>query len=375
MKEPNNLLMIAEDETSLRKVLAGLFRKKGYSVNTAPDGEKALEQIRKEKPQVIVSDIMMPGVSGKELCRRVKSDPELKDIYFIMLTARDTIDDEVEGLALGADDYITKPFHREELLARVNAGVRSRQFEREIIETAKQKSMKVITDGICSHFNNIFTGIGGMLELAVERNTQENMTEAIHTSTYNLKRASMIVENLRYFCSSKYINILEKVNLSRLLEETLGSIELSLGNRDIVLEKDIENACFTNIDPKAFSQVFFNIISNSVQAIGTKGTLTVGLKKTESGLRITFENDGPRILPELIGIIFDPFFSTKRLTPGTSITDSLLNEKDIPGQGLGLAVTKGIIEAHNCTITTENMDPCGVRFTIEMPVPEKREKK
>jgi len=105
-------------------LIAYHLEKDGYKTITAPDGEAAFSLIRKERPELIILDLMLPGINGLEVCKRLKADEELAGIAIIMLTARGEEEDITLGLKLGADDYVTKPFSPKELIARVHSVLR-----------------------------------------------------------------------------------------------------------------------------------------------------------------------------------------------------------------------------------------------------------
>jgi len=114
-------VLIADDEAHIVTSLEFLLQQAGIGVLTAADGIEALEKARAEHPDLILLDIMMPGCNGFEVCQRLRADPATADIRIVMLTARSRDAEAAKGLALGADDYITKPFSTRDLVARVRA--------------------------------------------------------------------------------------------------------------------------------------------------------------------------------------------------------------------------------------------------------------
>lgn len=114
-------ILVIEDDTALVEVLTFNLRKEGYLVSSAPDGIKGLETARREKPDLVLLDLMLPGLDGLEVCRLIRKD---SNAPIIMLTARTLEADKVSGLDAGADDYIAKPFSIKELMARVRAALR-----------------------------------------------------------------------------------------------------------------------------------------------------------------------------------------------------------------------------------------------------------
>lgn len=117
-------ILVVDDEQDLVKLVRYHLEKDGYKVISAYNGEDALFLTRREKPDLIVLDLMLPGIDGLEVCKKLKADPELANTAIVMLTAKGEEVDITVGLKLGADDYMTKPFSPKELLARVHAVLR-----------------------------------------------------------------------------------------------------------------------------------------------------------------------------------------------------------------------------------------------------------
>jgi two-component system response regulator RegX3 len=117
-------VLVVEDEKNLREPLVFLLEKEGYSVATAADGNQAVEVFRSQGADLVLLDLMLPGISGNEVCRQIRAE---SNVPIIMLTAKDAEIDKVVGLELGADDYVTKPYSTRELLARMKAVLRRNQ--------------------------------------------------------------------------------------------------------------------------------------------------------------------------------------------------------------------------------------------------------
>lgn len=119
-------VLIIEDDVSIRQVVEAYLQQEGYHVITATDGTIGLALAQQAKPDLVVLDLMLPGIDGLEIARRLRthSDPTVAGVYILMLTARVEETDRVVGLELGADDYVTKPFSPRELVARIRAAVR-----------------------------------------------------------------------------------------------------------------------------------------------------------------------------------------------------------------------------------------------------------
>ncbi len=124
-------ILVVEDEPALQETLVYNLKKQGYNVDSAGDGRKAIESARQDPPDLIVLDIMLPGLDGFEVCRILRKE---MSVPILMLTARDDEIDRVVGLEVGADDYLTKPFSMRELLARVKAQLRRTELIRQELE-------------------------------------------------------------------------------------------------------------------------------------------------------------------------------------------------------------------------------------------------
>jgi two-component system, OmpR family, response regulator RegX3 len=120
-------VLVADDDPGVLDVVAFMLRREGFAVDEEKDGTAALEAARARPYDIVILDVMLPGVSGTEVCRELRAE---SDVPILMLTARDAESDRVLGLELGADDYVTKPFSSAELLSRVRAILRRRELDR-----------------------------------------------------------------------------------------------------------------------------------------------------------------------------------------------------------------------------------------------------
>jgi two-component system, OmpR family, response regulator RegX3 len=128
----NNSVLVVDDERAILDAVEYALRSEGFTVKTSADGEGALEAVREQPFDVIVLDLMLPGLSGIEICRRLRAE---SDVPILILSARDAEVDRVLGLESGADDYVTKPFSMAELVSRVRAILRRRELDRGADET------------------------------------------------------------------------------------------------------------------------------------------------------------------------------------------------------------------------------------------------
>ena len=112
-------ILIVDDEPQIHTVLGKILLKEGYRVSDAFSAEEAFQKIAKERPNLVILDIMMPKVSGIDVCNKLKGDPKTADILILILSAKDGQADRIEGLTHGADDYVSKPFHLRSLVRKI----------------------------------------------------------------------------------------------------------------------------------------------------------------------------------------------------------------------------------------------------------------
>jgi diguanylate cyclase (GGDEF)-like protein len=154
-------ILVVDDVPDNVDILDARLSSRGYEVVTATNGQEALDRVHGEAPHLILCDVMMPVIDGFEVSRRIKSDTSLPFIPIILVTAKDTAEDIVEGLEAGADDYISKPYNFKELEARVRAMLRIKRLQDELdqknreLEVANKRLRKLsITDGLTGLFNH-----------------------------------------------------------------------------------------------------------------------------------------------------------------------------------------------------------------------------
>ena len=135
---PQSTILIVEDEEGIARMIQVLLETRGFSTQVSHSGEEAFTRLRVQGADLVLLDVMMPGMDGFEVCRRLKADERWRHIPVVMLTARDAIRDMVLGLEIGADDYITKPFNTEELIARIKVLLRIQGMSQELIRRNRE---------------------------------------------------------------------------------------------------------------------------------------------------------------------------------------------------------------------------------------------
>jgi len=401
-------ILVVDDDLTVQLVLKNLLTSQGHEVAIAENGEDALSQVQWLHPDLIICDWIMPRLDGLEVCRQVKGDPELATTFIILLTMRDQITDRVQGLDAGADEFISKPIDMEELLARVRAGLRSRQLtqqlsqalrqlqqtQAQLVQTEKMASLWQLVAGLAHELNNPVTFIYSNLSYA-ERYTQDliellnlyqgitpnpppDVIDKIETVDLNFliddlpkvlssmrrgtQRIQKMVLSLQEF-SRQNRSGLQSVDINQELDNTLLMLHYRLRSNqpelNIEVVKDYGNLPLVQCYACQLNQVFLNILNNAIDAIRDQpSTMPARISlRTEQfdnkRVRIRIANNGSYIPSEVKARIFDPFFTTKPIGMGT---------------GLGLAISYQIIVGqHKGSLQCFSEPGKDTEFQIELP--------
>lgn len=206
--ETEDRILIVEDEADSRFIYERLLKKNGYIIKSAENGDEALQLIEEFKPKVILADWTMPKLNGVELCNIVKNKDEYKLIYFILLTARTSLKDRVEGLETGADDYLIKPIENQELIARIRSGIRIHNLQNELKNIEHDKAVVELACTIGHQINNPLSSLKMSLEsLKDELNTdKEEVKDDLFIVDESLKRIQEFVKALQNLKSAEIMN-------------------------------------------------------------------------------------------------------------------------------------------------------------------------
>ncbi|NEU75036.1 response regulator [Hassallia byssoidea VB512170] len=388
-------ILIVDDIPTNIKVLLDFLHYSNFSVSVAKNGESALKKSQEELPQLILLDVMMPGIDGFETCRRLKANPKTKDIPVIFMTALSDVVDKVKGLQVGAVDYITKPFQHEEVLARINVHLELRKTQLKLVQQEKMSSLGQLVAGVAHEINNPVNFIEGNLHYAAQYIEQllnllhlyevytcdsipeiqdysqqieldfikQDLCKLLSSMTVGTERIQEIVRSLRIFsrldeAERKSVNLHDGIDstlmiLSSRLKQTQNYPEIEVvkqyGNLPLV-------ECYAGL----INQVFMNILTNAIDAIQSfvkeKGQIriTTELTPDEKSVLIRIADNGVGISEDVKQKIFDQFFTTKPVGNGT---------------GLGLAIAYSIVvEKHGGSLTCHSKLKEGTEFIITLPL-------
>lgn len=188
-------ILIVEDDASYAEILKRVVAKNNYEVKVAYDGNDGFNQTLEWKPDILIVDWMMPGMTGIELVKKIKEHPELKFSYVIMLTARVEMEDKITGLEAGADDFITKPVDFAELVARVRVGFRIRNLQSEIAQLQHESALLEMARALGHEINNPLNIIYLALEL-INRSLKDGDIQKVKENLNRIYQASERIKDI-----------------------------------------------------------------------------------------------------------------------------------------------------------------------------------
>lgn len=320
-------ILVVDDQPINVQLLKRKLEREGIQVSAAYNGVEALDLVKKVKPDLILLDVMMPDMDGIEVCQRLQADEQTRSIPIIFITARTSKEGKIEGLGVGAVDYITKPIDLDETLARVQTQLRFVAINREVVdlqrrlvEARRAATIGAVTQGIAHNLNNLLGVVIGYLDLIkayydkpeqVKKNAQ-HVEEAVHRIVSIIKQLSSLVVKSR--------PPVAKGNLKRILENGVARFhsEYKL-SAPVTIENPLGEFVFeTNYE--VFEEVLTKVLINAWEAYDNRPTdprpiwvRSCLLEKPEQGklLEIRVEDSGRGLDNEIRDHIFEPFISSK----------------------------------------------------------------
>ena len=354
-------VLLVEDNEEMREFLTRIIGAH-HHVESVPDGLAVMAVLAGDLPDIVVSDVMMPGIDGYELCRRIKADPVSQSVPVILLSARHGAEAALQGFAAGADDYVVKPFSSPELLARIGAQIRLRQLAYAVMRMEKQTTLGLLAGGIAHEVLNPLNAVTnslGPLRLGVERMSHGTATErdvvmaarlldAIDLSAGRIQR---IVNAILTFTRGEERPRQTAARLSEGIESILTIIAYRTAHVDIEREYRFDEPflCY----PEILDQVIMNLLVNAADAATETGShIWIRTDRVGRDVIVSVRDDGHGVPLAIRERIFAPFFTTK--APGK-------------GTGLGLAVSREIASLHGGTLELAAGAGPGAEFVLTLP--------
>lgn len=366
-------ILVVDDQPINVQLLKRKLEREGMAVATAYSGQEALNLVASDKPDLILLDVMMPEMDGIEVCQRLQADLETKSIPIIFITARTSKEGKIEGLGVGAVDYITKPIDLDETLARVQTQLRFVQINRELVDLQRRlgdsrraATIGAVTQGIAHNLNNLLGVVIGYVDLIkayhekpelVKKNAQ-HLEDAVNRIVGIIKQlTSLVVKNRPPLIRASLVRMVDSGVRRYQIEYKIDQpITIENGTGEILIDTNVE----------VFEEVLSKLLVNAWESYGDapddKRPITVRseiIDKPEEGrfALIHIEDRGRGIDPEIRDHAFEPFTSTKHTV----------------GVGMGLTIARHSMRNMGGEVTLLSRPGGGAVATIRHPL-ERRNK-
>ncbi len=362
-------ILVVDDQPINVQLLRRKLEKEGLQVNTAFNGVDALASVEKDRPDLILLDVMMPEMDGLEVCQRLQAREHTKNIPIIFITAKTSKEGKIEGLGAGAVDYITKPIDLDETYARVQTQLRVVSINRQmaelqhrLAESRRAAALGAVTQGIAHNLNNLLGVVIGYLDLIkafhdkpelVRRNVQ-HVDEAVQRIVVIIKQLSTLLVRAR--------PPLVKTSLQKMIENGINRFQADYKiSQPIAIDNPLGDLLVdTNLE--IFEDVLAKILINAWESYGDKAdverAILVSTRRSERSsettpfVEIMVEDNGHGINEDIRDHMFEPFISTKCTV----------------GVGMGLTVARHALRNIGGEVSLTDRPGGGVIATLHHPV-------
>ena len=359
-------VLIVDDNKENLDLVTYFLKPQNYQLLTAGDGETALELIVREMPDIILLDIMLPRMSGFEVCEKVKKNPATRFIPIVMITALKELKDKIRALEAGADDFISKPFENVELLTRVKSLLRVKKYHDELQESNRalqrmDQFKEELAHLIVHDMKNPIFVIQGNLQM-MGMGLNDNVSPAIKKYVDRIDRSTKgllrMVSNL--IDISKIEDGTFKLNyelhiINNLIERTIQTFtdypEHSKKKINLSLNPGIPRC---KVDGSVIERVFDNIFNFALTNVAPDGSVTISSAFDDRFITVSVVDDGLKIPEKYQDSIFEKYSQVEIKNEGYRLS-----------RGLGFTYSRLAMEAHNGSIYLDSKNKTGNRFVLK----------
>ncbi|OGV46956.1 MAG: hypothetical protein A2X46_19345 [Lentisphaerae bacterium GWF2_57_35] len=370
-KKPD--ILVVDDTPANLRLLTDLLKERGCKVRPVPGGQLAIQAVQKEKPDLILLDINMPGMNGYEVCERLKADDALKEIPVIFISALDETMDKIKAFAVGGLDYITKPFQFEEVEARVQTHLKLRrlQVERQRQNQQLQESCDQLkkledlrdnlTNMIIHDMRSPLMGLTGYLKM-LETDAAEKLSPDERMMLGETRSCGSLLENMvntlldvSRLEEGKMPLHREKADIDVLIQKALQSLG-SLTKQVVLIHRKSALPILVHCDVNLVARIVANLVGNAIKFTPEGGQVVVSAESRGVAARICVADTGSGIPLEYRHKIFEKFGQVETR-----------QQRKMYSTGLGLTFCKLAVEAHGGEIGVESEPGQGSAFWFTLP--------
>jgi two-component system sensor histidine kinase ChiS len=382
-------ILIVEDDPANVDLLKAQLSDQRYLIESAYDGDEAFKRINQKKPDLILLDIMLPKKSGFEVCKCIKSNSETRQIPVIMVTALKDMESRVKGITVGADDFLTRPVDRSELISRVKSMLRIKKLHDELVKESEnayktneqlelqQRIMKSMSAQLmqASHLKyefivsmshalrtplNVIIGFSEMLqdELVGALNERQGkyVSNVLEGSRELQKLIANIVDVFKIEAGKMPIEATE-FSLRDLVQSVVNKYEKPAREGDISVSVDIEpEVSRIYADPQKLLIVLHNLLSNAFKATPPRGKVAIKAVREGDKVKVCVQDTGVGFPEEDCAKVFQEFYKTSESAGAAAA-----------GSGLGLSISKKLVLLQGGEIWAESKKKTGSKFFFTLP--------
>lgn len=354
MKKNTKVLIVDDERQNVQIMREMLSFHPKYECRGANSGQEALSILKNYFPEIILLDIMMPpGMNGYEVCRRIRAHKEHKFAKIIMVSGMSMVDDRLKGYDAGADDYLTKPYVENELLAKLE--VYSKLSRIEEVDTLKTTALNILSHETRTPLNGILLGSELLRDMEDMTVKAKQYIELVHESGLRIQE---LVEKI-----SRYYNVKDGVqksltenSFSYLLGKLMDDLRGHGVDDKVEVACDCADAIHFTADWLLLKEALGYVVDNALKSTSASSLVSIKCLKREGGVSLQVGDRGPGVAQSMTEKVFDGLFSPDIL-------------HHTQGTGLGLAIAKEIVEEHGGKITCANRKGGGSLFEIFIPIP------
>jgi two-component system sensor histidine kinase/response regulator len=379
---PANIMIVDDDPDSLN-LLDSILRQQQYEVLSFPRGRLALAAADRNPPDLILLDVNMPEMNGFEVCEQLKSSTRLSDIPVIFLTARNAIEDKVNGFQAGGVDYISKPYHLEEVQARVETHLKLHELRRALklqvleleetvvarsreiaeanrrltlLDSAKDQFLSLISHEFCTPLNGLL-GVGDIILDGMDSTTENNelreMFEESRRRIISILNDALLLTQIDV---SRYGVQPGPVSLSAILKSAIERVAEFAKSRGVRVTPPPAGRDLVLGDQDLLVRALHSLFETAIKFSQEGETVRLAREAGADSLTVIIESRGKRIPDPAMEQFFDPFAISEASTPGKHL-------------GLGPCLAYRILALFGASVSVANIDPSGIRLTISLKRP------
>lgn len=357
--------VLVVDDDQCNRILLSAWLGRTYDVLEACDGHEALEVLDGASPDIVILDVLMPGINGIEVCRRIKARPDGGYLPVILLTALGDQDHRNAGLEAGADDFLSKPIDQRELMLRMRSFQLIRQQDRlirkQLLELQRLDQLKEDLVALVTH--DLLNALSGILVM-MEGIQYKGATCTDKELTTLLAASGRMHETLQDMLRIKQLEdgalVLDRaaVPLTEILEGALALVEPAARAKGVTIRPRIDPRAHVSGDAVLLRRSLFNLIQNAVKYSRRDDEVEVHGRTTDRGVVLEVHDRGPGVPEDLKEILFEKYAGL-----------GARRERGPSGHGLGLFLVQLVAQAHGGEVTVNGREGGGSVFRLLIPTP------